>query len=275
MRDQKPLVPLNLEGLDALASELLAPATPITSSIRPSPRSNSESYIILPAGRYGKHDYPDVEIAMTRLAYSPEVEKIAKAKKLTLQNNNQGYVGNINHAQAVMLPRELGGTALSIVLFKEFLKLLQAGINGKVVYNGEGNQIPKNQINDVYNSITQVKDPLRIEWLDSKFEEQGEKMHIIYPIFKGKAWEYVKEPLEECLMQDKTAGIDINYWLNNATSQGLPPKNSATGSLYYWYPRNGAVARFGADSDRAGLYCDWGPADHGASLGVRVARKKI
>lgn len=276
MNDQKPLVPVNLEGLEALASELLAPTTPsVLGSIKPSSRSNAESYIILPSGKYGKHDYPDVEIAMTRLGYTPEVEKIAKSKRITLANNSQGYIGNIDYQQAFILPRELGGTALSIVLFKEFLKLLQAGMNGKTVYNGKGDKIAKTQLETFYNDVTQVRNPLRIEWLDSKFEEQGGKMYITYPVFKGNKWDYVKEPLEECLMQDKTAGIDINYWLNNATSQGLPPKNCATGSLYYWYPRNDTVAGFWAVSVWAGLGCSRGPSGSRESLGVRAARAKI
>jgi len=276
MTNPKPLVPVNLEGLEALASELLAPtATSVSGSIKPSSRSNAESYILLPSGKYGKHDYPDVEIAMTRLGYTPEVEKAAKRKGLTLANNSQGYIGNINHQQAVMLPRELGGTALSVILFKEFLKLLQAGINGRSIYNGKGDKIAKTQLGTFYNEITQVRNPLRIEWFDSKFEEQGGKIYITYPIFKSNKWDYVKEPLEECLMEDKTAGIDINHWLNNATSQGLPPKNCATGSLYYWAPRKGMVAWFWADSGRAVLGCDWDPSFSRESLGVRTARAKI
>ncbi|MBI2673242.1 hypothetical protein HYX19_03210 [Candidatus Woesearchaeota archaeon] len=71
-------------------------------------------------------------------------------------------------------------------------------------------------------------------------------------------------------MGDKLPGIDLGDWLERANSQGLPPKDVKSGSLYYLNPKNGAVARFFANSGWAGLY----PRYSDSGLGVRAARIK-
>ena len=85
----------------------------------------------------------------------------------------------------------------------------------------------------------------------------------------------VTEPLEDCLMRDKTPGIDLDYWLNNATSQGLPTQNIPDGDLWYWYPAIGTVAGFSVDSGGAVLYCVRFPQYSDSSLGVRRAKIKV
>ena len=87
------------------------------------------------------------------------------------------------------------------------------------------------------------------------------------------------------------AGVDITgtYLVNdgyanisqrtNITSQGLcKVADSRTDyvkgeNIYSWYPRNGAVARFCANSDRADLGCGRNPTNAIAGLGVRYARR--
>jgi hypothetical protein len=76
------------------------------------------------------------------------------------------------------------------------------------------------------------------------------------------------EPLESCLMEDKKPGIDLNDWLDNSTSQGLPITNAKDGDLYYWFPRDERVAGFFANSGRAFLNCNRNPLDSYSSLGV-------
>ena len=75
-------------------------------------------------------------------------------------------------------------------------------------------------------------------------------------------------------MEDKQPGISLDYWLRNATPQGLPPKNISDGSIYYWHPKDKAVAGFGADSDGVGLDAGRDPAYSVSSLGVRAAKIK-
>ena len=75
-------------------------------------------------------------------------------------------------------------------------------------------------------------------------------------------------------MEDKQPGISLDYWLHNANNQGLPPKNISDGSIYYWYPRDKAVARFGANSGGVDLIAFRDPAYSDSSLGVRAAKIK-
>lgn len=119
----------------------------------------------------------------------------------------------------------------------------------------------------IFNEITEVRDPWRSQWIDAYFEERktGIIPKEIYALTHNKTKE---EKLETCLMQDKIPGISLDSWLNDSTSQGLPKKDINDGSLYFWFPRNGAVARVVTYSDRLSLYCSGGPSDRGPSLGV-------
>ena len=153
--------------------------------------------------------------------------------------------------------------------FMDFLELLRQGIQGNPVYDAQGKQVSEQEIQQIYNEITEKRNPWRSEWLDAYFEKQGNELYILTQN-KSK-----REKLESCLMKDKAPGIDLEHWLKNATKQGLPPSNNPKGSLYYWYPKDGLVAGFSANSDRAGLDCDGNPGDSDSVLGVRAAAQKI
>jgi hypothetical protein len=127
----------------------------------------------------------------------------------------------------------------------------------------------------ILDEIFTVRDPWRSEWLDAKFEVSDTEAHILYnhavqgdDIVAGKS-----EKLESYLASDKGPGISQAEWLSNPTEHGLPRENVSSGSLIYWHPRNGAVARFNANSGRTVLNCDGDPADRDASLGVRAVRR--
>jgi len=62
--------------------------------------------------------------------------------------------------------------------------------------------------------------------------------------------------------------MDTNSWIRNPTSQGAPKKDVARGDSYSFYPRDGSVARFFANSGRAGFSCDRNPLYSSASRGV-------
>ena len=116
----------------------------------------------------------------------------------------------------------------------------------------------------LYNEITEVRFPWRANWLDAYFEKRKNGLYLL------TANKTKEEKLEDCLMTDKTPGILLEDWLNgkNITSQGLPELNMVNGELYYWYPRDGRVARFYAYSDGAYLSCSWDPANRYSVLGV-------
>ena len=81
------------------------------------------------------------------------------------------------------------------------------------------------------------------------------------------------EKLEDCLMQDKKPGIDLEFYLNSPTKQGLPKSETPEGEFYFWYPRDNRVARFDANSGFAGLGCYDGSHYCDVSLGVRAAKQ--
>ena len=156
--------------------------------------------------------------------------------------------------------------------FVDFLALLKSG-NAS---DENGNAVNPAQLEAILDEITEVKDPWRAEHLDAKFDSSGlirKTFRITYHKIKSDGTiEEVTEPLEDCLMSDKEPGIDLDDWLKNANNQGLPKPDAKKGDLWYWYPRNGAVARFRANSDRANLNCNRNPTNTNDALGVRPAK---
>lgn len=245
--------------------------------------TNSDSCLILQSRR---GDYPDLIVDINRLDHNMEVE--TALKKLAIydnlikragQNTNgtqnpvnpKGYLGYIQHQEALNINEALGNFTLPLLYFADLLYNLTEGIKGnKLIYNANGNQIDTKLLENMFNEITEVRSPWRAEQLDGKFGENT----ITYHKFVDGTFKEATEPLEDCLMEDKTPGIDLEDWLKNPTSQGLPRKKCKAGKLYYWHPRNGTVAGFGADSDRAVLYCDRNPQSSNADLGVRSARRR-
>lgn len=116
---------------------------------------------------------------------------------------------------------------------------------------------------NIYKNIIAVRNPWRAEWLDAHFEKRGNGLYILT---KNRT---IAEPLNsDTLMEDKR--IDLESWLENPTSQGLPRKNVKDGNLYYWHPRNESVSKFYGGSVGADFGCDWDPYVGGSgSLGAR------
>ncbi len=120
---------------------------------------------------------------------------------------------------------------------------------------------------EVYEGIIAVRSPWR-EWIDAAFEQRDGGLYVLTGN-KTKS-----EKLNGGLIEDRTPGISLESWIKNPTRQGLPRANVKDGNLYYWRPRDGAVAWFDADSDRSSLGCDWDPTDSSAFLGVRAAKPR-
>ena len=150
--------------------------------------------------------------------------------------------------------------------------------NESLKKSGLGMQIPlefvellkyaKENDEELYNEITQVRNPWRAENLDAYFERRKNGMYILTHN-KTKA-----EKLDpETLMEDRTPGISIESWLKNPTKQGLPRKDVEAGDLFYLYPRNVTVARFSANGGRAYLDCGGDPSDKSGDLGVRAVKR--
>ena len=114
----------------------------------------------------------------------------------------------------------------------------------------------------------------RGEWLNAKFVKQKESkdLDVSYVTGMDKKGSLItkQEPLEACLNKDAYSTFNLN-------KQGLLTQPSGDNSykqgknIYFWYPRENTVARFLANSDRAGLLCNWSPDYLDAGLGVRLA----
>ena len=253
--------------------------TPTSSGI-----NNPKSYLILPGKQHGDYSYPDLLVQTTRLGYDPEVENIAKKLNLTLsdtgtENNGSGFIGNINWSTALKLNLSLDSFTLNPRQYLDFLALLKFGN----AFYADGKKADKDVLDNILDEIITKRNPYRAEWLDADFKViKGKGLFGSKSLFINYNHKLVgndlapekSELLEECLMEDKTPGIDLDNLLINSTKQGLPKKNISSGSLYYWYPRsdNNSVAMFNADSDRTWLYCDGYPSSSDGGLGVRRAK---
>ena len=167
---------------------------------------------------------------------------------------------------------------------KHFVNVIDSyNSNGKrPLFDANANPVSQKETKDIYNHLTKnhiasyEKEGGNQEgawtWLDAFFREDNgmkilsEHKTIISngnkALLPGKT-----EALENCLMEDCFSELIFN-------SQGLPTakftnQNYIQGkNIKFWFPRNGAVARFDADSGRASLYCHWVPSDRDSSLGV-------
>jgi len=224
-------------------SKIILPATNI---------QNPEDYIILEGKTYDNYSYSDLLVA----------------KQKTLFNKTQDECHKELNKQ--------GNFMLAIRQFADFLTLLKSG----KAFDGAGNKIDSKELEQILNEIVEVRSPWRAERLDADFKVYNGVLHINYEHrvnSNGKLKPNYSEKLEDCLMQDKTPGINFDDWLKNANKQGLPKSDVKKGKLYYWYPRddNNSVAGFDADSDWAGLDCSGYPGDRDDSLGVRASVEKI
>ncbi len=153
-----------------------------------------------------------------------------------------------------------------------FMNVKEAAKGKMVLHDASGAPIPRDEAEDLYKYFTSGHRGGCWTWLDAKFSEDNNAWEIAYnhkvaQKGKGKTLEGKTKTLESCIREDGYVNLDFN-------SQGLPIKKfkkqeyEQGENIRYWHPRNGAVARFGAGSGGAGLYCDWDPGDSDSSLGV-------
>jgi len=217
--------------------------TPIVSSIRP---VNNGDYILLDREHQsGNYSQVDLLVPFEKTHLS---DKWNNCKTPILLASEQGYMPSIRQ-------------------HVDSLKLIKSG----KAFDGAGNKISSARLQALFKDMTGVKSPYRAEWLDAKF---GDGTITYHSIEKDGSVRLVTEKLDKCLMRDKTPGISLDSWLKTADAHGLPTSKTRDGDLYFWYPRNGAVAWFDAGSDWAILGCDRIPSGSDDGLGVRVARKK-
>jgi len=230
--------------------EIKAPEQEAQRIITPSEIKNPEDYLLLEGKNEKNYSYADTFVS------------------------KQTYHKNKNWRECHELLQKDNAYMPTIRQFVDFLSMLKSG----KAFDGSGKKVDKKELERLFLDITEIRSPYRAEWLDADFKVKSGKLHINYnhDVSKGNLIPGNSEPLEACLMDNKTPGIDLDSWLKNNTYQGLPKSSIKLGSLYYWAPANdnNSVARFSAGSDWASLYCGRNPDILNAGLGVRLARSE-
>ena len=244
-----PIVGGNSEGWEKYAKELLdGTSAPEPTAITPATNIDCpDNYIILPAKKHRDYEYPDMLVNMGKTHFGKDA---SDTRTLVY---GSGYV------------------ELTIRQFVDFLNLLRSG----QAFDGTGGRIQPSKLLEIFNDITEVKNPWRAEHLDARFSKSGEQMNMLYHVIENGQAKEVMQPIDGYLTSNKNPGISLDDWLATATEHGLPRKQTSNGNLWYWAPTDGTVARFDANSGRAFLDCVRYPADSNPRLGVRLARAKI
>ncbi|MBI2672499.1 hypothetical protein HYX16_06205 [Candidatus Woesearchaeota archaeon] len=212
---------------------------------------NLENYIILPEITSGNYwdNHPTLGIEIMELSHRdkkhPQTKEALKQERSFMLNPNE---------------------------LVEAIGLLKSE---EVVYNGKGNRISNELKKRFLDELIALKNPWRGTRLDHQYSIiTGHLYGVSTHQFdsSGKLIEVLIGLDENTLMEDRISGIDFDDWIKNPNQSGLPRKNVKEGRLYYWKPREGKVAGFGADAFRADLVCDGNPLGSGADLGVRRAK---
>lgn len=171
--------------------------------------------------------------------------------------------------------QELHKEHTGMINLPEFLYLLKLANEGKLQY-ADGTSVTKKDCKDFYNEMTEVREPWRAEWIDESYKNQPgipqDQPQILqrqtnHLYLNGTPAPATIEILQPHLVQDKQ--IDLKYLVSHHTSQGLPLQTQKDRTLYYYFPRDGCVARFYAGRNGAFLFCGWDPLIWGSCLRVR------
>lgn len=276
----KPLVSLDNQGWERQAEALLGGDSPAAEPTAMAPTSirDPENWLLLDGRSHGAASYLPLFVSMHRLSYGPEVDRAAKRLGLTVANSGvesdgHQYIGNVNWSQALSLNDAVGNQTLTPRQGIDLMLDLREALDGKkVILNGRGNSIDKDRLRTMYNEIWEVRDPWRAEHLDARFSNTGGAMRMAYG-----------HQLQGTNLVARANDVLLPYLTENGAKadlatfnpQGLATKKSRSATLHFWQPSDGSVARFGAGSSGAVLFCVGDPQDSGANLGVRPARAKI
>ena len=254
MTDPRPLIPVNLQGLENLANELLAPTiaaeTPLEDGVilAPSFITDPENYIGIPQ--------------LNRVIAKKESDKNLQWEPIIKALASRGAYHMPNIPQFMM----------------HFFNVREASQGNKILYDGKGKAIKREEAINIYNYFTTGFQGGCYTWLDAKFVKgKGFKkldLQTNHRVDASGNISFQSMPLEDCvwgdvyvdLMQDK-----FNKQYLPTTQQKSADQNyKVNENIYFWHPRKDAVARFYADSDWARLYCYGFPSDSDAGLGVFV-----
>jgi len=161
-----------------------------------------------------------------------------------------------------------------VILTKHYLPSVISAFNDKLrLYNGK-KRLPRKDVDELHHTL------IFDGWVylnQGYIGGNGFRELSIERMVDYKDDEFVKEtePLKECLWENDVL-IDLDP--ENFNHQGLPKPKAKSKvqefkkgeNVYFFHPVDGAVARFGAISGGAYLYCYRDPRSSNVALGVFV-----
>ena len=206
------------------------------------------------------------------------ISNIVKSDYIQIPNQNfvtaiaeTDFGLNYEGAHKQVLKRGLNlHTSKEFMIFHNYI--IDCYKNKKTIFDSAGNNLPDKIRDELYTQLTSNC----WTWLNGKFNISKDKKTIEYITGLDSQNNLLtkEEDLEDCLM--KSCYIDFK----KLTKQGLaliehPNQNVVKGkSIYFYFPRNGMVARFDAGGGGANLECYWDPFLTNFSLGVRTKAQK-
>ena len=133
---------------------------------------------------------------------------------------------------------------------------------------------------DIYKEITEVRSPLREEWLDANFKVRKDGQLYVYDKHVlNKDGKIISQRPPRLLQKNtlrQNRKISLEYWIRNSTGQGLPIENSKEGEMHYWAPMDDdkSVARFDVGPDGINFACSRIPSFKSPNIGVRAAKRR-
>ncbi len=241
--EPKPLAPVNPKGLDDIAQSLLEEtiAEPRNTLVLPS-TFKKDRYLLIP----NTNEF---------------IAREETHKNITWENAHYAL-----QEDGLYMPSPK-------TFMLHFLNVITAHEGKSALYTADNKKIPRDEVEDLYKYFTSGHRNGCWTWLDSYFKEMSGRLEILtnHRVIQTGTQKTLEarsqQPLEPCLKEDCYVNLVFNQ-------QGLPTKKARNQvyqqgkNIYFYHPKENAVAWFRADAGRADLNCDGDPRFSIAGLGV-------
>lgn len=264
MHEPRPLIPVTIEGLEALAQELL------TSTGGKPPVHAGKGVVLAPSYIKDPENYIGV----------PQIGAIISKRE---RHKNLKWEPTLKaiHEEGGSLGGKLSMPDIPDFM-THFFNVKEAALGRGTLYDGRGKPLKKDEAVSQWNYFSSTdRSPFNGQmcwtWLNAKFVKGKGALKLNlqtdYHFDASGNLVFSQTPLEACLEEDALVDLDkpFNKQYLATSAQKSANINYAQGhNLYFWYPRKNAVARFAASSGGAGLGCNGSPSLADPALGVFV-----
>ncbi len=252
MTDPKPLIPVNLKGLEELAEELLTPTTVVEAS-------PEKGVILAPSFIRDPENYIGI----------PQLKRVIAKKESDKNLQWEPTIRALASRGAYHMP--------NIPEFMtHFFNVREAAQGKKPLYDGRGKPLKREESTNLYNYFTTAFEGGCWTWLDAKFVKgKGFKkldLQTNHRVDASGNLTFQQVPLEECVWED--VYVDLiqdkfnKQYLPTAQQKSADQNYKVNQNIYFFHPRKDAIAWFVTGSVWAWLYCDGDPSGSVAWLGV-------